>query len=159
MQANAVIEEFYPQLVKNHKYVEVVEVCQKEALRKDIQKADILVAGGRGVGSREGFRQLEELAVALGGSVCSSRACVEAGWTEKELQVGQTGKIVRPRVYIAVGISGAIQHIAGMEESQTIIAINNDPSAAIFDVADYGIVGDLKQILPLLTRKLKEIIK
>ncbi len=158
-EANAIVEKFHPKLEINHKYVEVIEVCNKEASVKDIQQADVLVAGGRGVGSRENFKQLEELAAVFGGTVCSSRACVDAGWVEKELQVGQTGKTVRPHIYFAVGISGAIQHVAGMEKSEIIIAINNDPSAAIFDVADYGIVGDLNQIVPLLVGKMKKIIR
>ena len=123
---------------------------------EDIMDAKILVSGGRGVGSAENFKLLDDLAEALGGTVSCSRAVVDAGWKSKDLQVGQTGKTVRPHVYFAIGISGAIQHLAGMEESDLIIAINKDETAPIFDVADYGIVGDLNKILPALTEKIKE---
>ena len=122
----------------------------------DIMDAKILVSGGRGVGSPENFKILDELAEAIGGTVSCSRAVVDAGWKPKDLQVGQTGKTVRPHVYFAIGISGAIQHVAGMEESDIIIAINKDESAPIFDVADYGVVGDLNKIVPVLTQKIKE---
>lgn len=153
VQAN--VEEFNPGFEKNCKYVDVLEVVKEVSDKVDIMDAKILVSGGRGVGSKENFKLLEDLAAAIGGNVSCSRACVDAGWTEKDQQVGQTGKTVRPHVYFAVGISGAIQHLAGMEESDIIIAINKDEYAPIFDVADFGIVGDLNKILPILTEKVK----
>ena len=152
----AEIEEFNPGFVPNEKYVEIMEVVKAVSNVADIMDAKILVSGGRGVGSPENFKILDELAEAIGGTVSCSRAVVDAGWKPKDLQVGQTGKTVRPHVYFAIGISGAIQHVAGMEESDIIIAINKDESAPIFDVADYGIVGDLNKIVPMLTEKIKE---
>ena len=152
----AEIEEFNPGFVPNEKYVEIMEVVKAVSNVADIMDAKILVSGGRGVGSPENFKILDELAEAIGGTVSCSRAVVDAGWKPKDLQVGQTGKTVRPHVYFAIGISGAIQHVAGMEESDIIIAINKDESAPIFDVADYGVVGDLNKIVPVLTQKIKE---
>ena len=154
----AEVIEFNPELTKNNKYVTVEEVVKKISDKVDIMDAKILVSGGRGVGSKENFKLLYDFADAIGGTVSSSRAAVDSGWTEKDQQVGQTGKTVRPHVYFAIGISGAIQHVAGMEESDIIIAINKDETAPIFDVADYGIVGDLNQILPLLTEKVKAVL-
>ena len=145
--AKANVEEFNPGFTPDNKYVEIMEVVKSVSETVDIMDAKILVSGGRGVGSAENFKILEDLAEALGGEVSCSRAVVDNGWKRKDLQVGQTGKTVRPQVYFAIGISGAIQHVAGMEESDLIIAINKDETAPIFDVADYGIVGDLNKLL------------
>ena len=152
----AVVTEFNPGFTKNNKYVDILEVVKAVSNTVDIMDAKLLVSGGRGVGSPENFKILDDLAEAIGGTVSCSRAVVDAGWKPKDLQVGQTGKTVRPNVYFAIGISGAIQHLAGMEESDIIVAINKDESAPIFDVADYGVVGDLNKIVPMLTEKIKE---
>ena len=153
--AKANVIEFNPGFTPDNKYVEILKVVKSVAETVDIMDAKILVSGGRGVGSAENFKMLEDLAEVLGGTVSCSRAVVDAGWMGKDYQVGQTGKTVRPNVYFAIGISGAIQHVAGMEESDIIVAINKDETAPIFDVADYGIVGDLNKIVPMLTEQLK----
>ena len=153
--AKAEVIEFNPGFTPDNKYVEILNIVKEVKDVVDISEAKILVSGGRGVGSAENFKLLDDLAEVLGGTVSCSRAVVDDGWKEKELQVGQTGKTVRPQVYFAIGISGAIQHTAGMEESDIIIAINKDETAPIFDVADYGIVGDLNKIVPMLTEQLK----
>ncbi|ONI37927.1 electron transfer flavoprotein subunit alpha [Candidatus Epulonipiscium fishelsonii] len=135
--------------------VEVLEVIKSVRDKVDISAAEIIVSGGRGVGSTEGFKLLEDVANILGGVVAGSRGAVDEGWVSKPQQVGQTGTTVRPKLYIACGISGAIQHIAGMEGSEYIIAINKDPGAEIFKYANVGIVGDVKKVLPLLAKELE----
>ncbi|MCM1159846.1 MAG: electron transfer flavoprotein subunit alpha/FixB family protein [Roseburia sp.] len=157
--AKAVVEEFNPGFTPDNKYVEILDVVKSVVDTVDIMDAKILVSGGRGVGSPENFKLLEDLADAIGGTVSCSRAVVDSGWKPRDLQVGQTGKTVRPNVYFAIGISGAIQHVAGMEESDIIIAINKDETAPIFEVADYGIVGDLNKIVPMLTEQIKAVVK
>ncbi len=157
--AKAEVIDYNPGFTPDHKYVEIVDIVKELSDTVDIMDAKILVSGGRGVGSPENFKILEDLAAVIGGTVSCSRAVVDSGWKPKELQVGQTGKTVRPNVYFAIGISGAIQHTAGMEESDIIVAINKDSNAPIFDVADYGIVGDLNKIVPKLTEELKKVVK
>ena len=153
--AKAEIIEFNPGFTPNNKYVEILDIVKSVGETVDIMDAKILVSGGRGVGSAENFKILEDLAEVLGGEVSCSRAVVDNGWKERDFQVGQTGKTVRPQIYFAIGISGAIQHVAGMEESDVIVAINKDETAPIFDVADYGLVGDLNKIVPKLTEAIK----
>jgi electron transfer flavoprotein alpha subunit len=133
----------------------MVDQIQEQASGPSIEDADVIVAGGRGLGSPDGFELAEELAAALGGAVAATRAVVDAGWYPYSTQVGQTGKSVSPKLYVALGISGAIQHKVGMQNSGTIVAINKDPNAPIFDFADFGIVGDLNQIAP----KLAELVR
>ncbi len=154
------ITNFVPTFQPSDFAVEILDVIPDEDKKTDITQAKFLVSGGRGVGSAEGFQALRDLADTIGGDVAGSRAAVEAGWIGPEYQVGQTGKTVRPNLYIACGISGAIQHMAGMENSENIIAINTNPNAPIFNLADLGVVGDLHAILPKLNEaitKAKEL--
>lgn len=136
--------------------IQVIESVVAEESKVNIQEADILVSGGRGLESEKGFELLKELADTMGARVSASRAVVDAGWIPYPHQVGQTGKTVAPNLYIACGISGAVQHVAGMQSAETIVAINRDKNATIFDVADYGIVGDLFEIIPKLIKKIEE---
>jgi electron transfer flavoprotein alpha subunit len=136
--------------------VQVLETVISEGEQVNIQEIEVLIAGGRGVESEKGFDLIQELAAELNGAVAASRAAVDAGWISYPHQVGQTGKTVCPKLYIACGISGAIQHAVGMQSAETVVAINRDENAPIFDLATYGLVGDLFEIVPLLTRKIKE---
>ncbi len=133
----------------------MVDQAHEETSGPSIEDADVIVAGGRGLGAPEGFKLAEDLAAALGGAVAATRAVVDAGWYPYSTQVGQTGKSVSPKLYIALGISGAIQHKVGMQGSGAIVAINKDGNAPIFDFADFGIVGDLNTIAP----KLAELVR
>jgi electron transfer flavoprotein alpha subunit len=150
------IEEFDAEIHEFSTAAEMIEQAHAESEGPSIEDADVIVAGGRGLGGPENFVLVEELAKALGGAVAATRAVVDAGWYPYATQVGQTGKTVSPRLYIACGISGAIQHKVGMQGSNVIVAINKDPNAPIFEYADLGVVGDLHEIVPKLTELVRQ---
>ena len=156
-ERNFTVEEVEVKLEESDIRTKIVEIVKETKEIVDISEANFIVSGGRGVGAKENFAILEELAEALGGTVAGSRAAVENGWIERDYQVGQTGKTVRPTIYIACGISGAIQHVAGMQDSDMIIAINKDATAPMMQAADYAIVGDLFKVVPEMTAQIKAL--
>ncbi len=150
------IVDFKVDFVDADMNIEILEVVKEKKKAVDLTEAKLIVSGGRGIGGPEGFNMIRDCAAVLGAEVASSRACVDAGWIEKDCQVGQTGKTVHPDLYLACGISGAIQHVAGMENSELVISINKNDTAPIFDVSDLGVVGDVKVILPKLTEAIRK---
>jgi electron transfer flavoprotein alpha subunit len=153
--ASATVEDVDVDLSDWSTKARMVNRGEQRGAEVNIEDADILVAGGRGLGKAEGFELCEELAGALGGAVAATRAVVDAGWYSYSAQIGQTGKTVAPKLYLAAGISGAIQHKVGMQSSENIVAINKDPNAPIFEFSDLGIVGDLNKIMPKLTEAVR----
>lgn len=153
-KTDATLEDFSVSIEAKDLKVKVTEIAKNEG-KLDVLEADIVVSGGRGIKGPENYNLIENLAEAFGGAVGASRAVVDAGWRPHNEQVGQTGKTVSPNLYVAVGISGAVQHLAGMSSSKTILAINKDKDAPIFNVCDYGIVGDLFEVLPKFTERIK----
>jgi electron transfer flavoprotein alpha subunit len=151
------IIEFKPSISQKALRTKLIEIIQSTEQKVNLAEAEIIVSGGRGIGCPENFKLIQDLADTIGGAVGASRATVDAGWISQFHQVGQTGKTVSPKLYIACGISGAIQHLAGMSSSDIIVAINKDPYAPIFGVATYGIVGDVLEILPIMTKVFKEL--
>ena len=152
---DAIVENVEVKFNSNDIRTKIVEIIKEHKDIVDISEANVLVAGGRGIGSEENFKMLKELAEVMNGSIAASRAAVEKGWVDKDYQVGQTGKTVRPNIYVACGISGAIQHAAGMQDSDMIIAINKDANAPIMKIADYAIVGDVNKVVPEFIAQLK----
>lgn len=153
---SATVQEVSAELRDYSLAARMIEQAHEQASGPSIEDADVIVAGGRGLGAPEGFRLAEELADALGGAVAATRAVVDAGWYPYSTQVGQTGKSVSPRLYIALGISGAIQHKVGMQSSGTIVAVNKDPNAPIFDFADFGVVGKVEDVAPRLAELVRQ---